>query len=237
MVNYMKKDYSLFAIILCIIYWLNRITMTVINFPSVTIGGLQVADVLASIVTVISLSCFFSNRFLTRKQRKWLKIAYPLMIIFGVSFEVIVSAFRKFDNALDMCKYNEQCKEGTIFYNTKNEYIFFHKLYISCFKLENNYWNYDYQQYYETYLYNDDNYDVYAYKLTEEKYFISVKIIGDGKIDDIEDNTDKDFEMLKVAYDPNYEIHNFYGKIVDDFASYELKINGEKIEFKEKKQN
>ena len=59
MVDYMKKDYSLFAIILCIIYWLNRITMTVINFPSVTIGGLQVADVLASIVTVISLSYFF----------------------------------------------------------------------------------------------------------------------------------------------------------------------------------
>ena len=43
--------------------------------------------------------------------------------------------------------------------------------------------------------------------------------------------------MLKVAYEPNYKIHNFYGKIVDDFASYELKINGEKIAFKEKKQN
>lgn len=233
----MKKDYSPFAIILCIIYCLNRITMTVINFPSVTIGGLQVADVLASIVTVISLGWFFSNRFLTRKQRKWLKISYPLIIIFGVSFEVIVSVFRKFDNALDMCKYNEQCKEGTIFYNTESEYIFFRKLYISYFKLENNYWNYDYQQYYLTYFYNDDDYGIYVYKLEDKKYFVKVNITGNGKIDNVKDNTGNDFELLKLAYDPSYKIYNFYGKIINDFDNYEVKISNEKIKFYEKKHN
>lgn len=233
----MKKDYSPFAIILCIIYWLNRITMTVINFPSVTIGGLQVADVLASIVTVISLGWFFSNRFLTRKQRKWLKISYPLIIIFGVSFEVIVAVFRKFDNALDMCKYNEQCKEGTIFYNTESEYIFFHKHYISYFKLENNYWNYDCRQYYLTYFYNDDDYGIYVYKLKDKKYFVKVNITGNGKIDNVKDNTDSDFELLKLAYDPSYKIYNFYGKIINNFDNYEVKISDEKIKFHEKKHN
>lgn len=233
----MKKDYSIIAFAFCILYWLARVSMIKASLTFSTIGELQLMDIVAAIVTIISLNKFFSDKFLTRKQRKWLRISYPLIIIFSLLFEGVAANFRKFDNALDMCEYNEVCKGSTIFYSTENEYIFFKKFYVSYFTLENNHWNYDYQQHYETYLYNDVNYDVYAYKLTDEKYFIGVKIIGDGKIDDIEDNTDKDFEMLKVAYEPNYKIHDFYGKIVDDFASYELKINGEKIEFKEKKQN
>lgn len=152
-------------------------------------------------------------------------------------FEGTVSLFRKFDNAIDMCKYNGQCASNTIFYGKENEYIFFKGFYVAYFKLENNYWNYDYKQHYETYFYNDGNYSVYVYQLEDKKYFVSVNIAGDGKIDNVKDNTDSDFELLKLAYDPSYKIYNFYGKIINDFDNYEVKINDEKIEFKEKKHN
>ena len=202
-----------------------------------TINDLQGMDFIAAIITVISLNKYFSDKFLTRKQRKWLRISYPLIIIFSVIFEGTVSLFRKFDNAIDMCKYNGQCASNTIFYGKENEYIFFKGFYVAYFKLENNYWNYDYKQHYETYFYNDGNYGVYVYQLEDKKYFVSVNIAGDGKIDNVKDNADSDFELLKLAYDPSYKIYNFYGKIINDFDNYEVKINDEKIEFKEKKHN
>lgn len=93
------------------------------------------------------------------------------------------------------------------------------------------------KQHYETYFYNDGNYGVYVYQLEDKKYFVSVNIAGDGKIDNVKDNADSDFELLKLAYDPSYKIYNFYGKIINDFDNYEVKINDEKIEFKEKKHN
>ena len=136
-----------------------------------------------------------------------------------------------------MCKYNEQCASNTIFYGKENEYIFFNKFYVVYYKLENNYWNSDYKEHYETYFYNDGNYGVYVYQLEDKKYFVSVNIAGDGKIDNVKDNTDGDFELLKLAYDPSYKIYNFYGKIINDFDNYEVKINDEKIEFTDNKIN
>ena len=224
----MKKKYSIIAVAFCALYWLARISMIRANMTFSTIGDLQTMDVIAAIITVISLNKYFSDKFLTRKQRKWLKISYPLIIIFSLFFEGIVSFFRKFDNAIDMCKYNEQCAGNTIFYGKENEYIFFNKFYVAFYKLENNYWNSDYKQHYETYFYNDGNYGVYVYQLEDKKYFVSVNIAGDGKIDNVKDNTNSDFELLKLAYDPSYKIYNFYGKIINDFDNYEVKINGEK---------
>lgn len=233
----MKKDYSIIAVAFCVLYWLARISMIKANMTFSTIGDLQTMDVIAAIITVISLNKYFSDKFLTRKQRKWLRISYPLIIVFSLFFEGIVSFFRKFDNAIDMCKYNEQCASNTIFYGKENEYIFFNKFYVVYYKLENNYWNSDYKEHYETYFYNDGNYGAYVYQLEDKKYFVSVNIAGDGKMDNVKDNTDSNFELLKLAYDPSYKIYNFYGKIINDFDNYEVKINDEKIEFKEKKHN
>ena len=114
--NQMKKNYSIIAATFCALYWLARISMIRANMTFSTINDLQGIDFIATIITVISLNKYFYDKFLTRKQRKRLKISYPLIIIFSVIFEGTVSLFRKFDNAIDMCKYNGQCASNTIFY-------------------------------------------------------------------------------------------------------------------------
>lgn len=56
----------------------------------------------------------------------------------------------------------------------------------------------------------------------------------------IKDNNDKDItDTSNIALINPFRYRSYYydTKRVDDFASYELKINGEKIGFKEKKQN
>lgn len=227
----MKKNYSIFGIIYCILYWISRFaTLKFGLLFSTTINGAQTVDFFVSILTVIFVNKYFSDKFLPKKKKIILKISYPVIIIFALLLEPIFSEFRKFDNALEMCKYTDQCKGETAYYSTEKEYVFVNKFFVSYFTLNNNYWNSDRQLYSETYSYNKDGYDIYVYPFYD-KYFINVSIDEDKSIKDLEDNSNETFKLLQLVYNPNYKIYNNYGKIIDNFDDYKLKILDKEIEF------
>lgn len=227
----MKKNYSIFGIIYCILYWLSRFeTLRFGLLFSSTINDTQTIDLFVSILTVIFIHKYFSDKFLSKKRKIILKISYPVIIIFAILLEPIFSGFRKFDNALEMCKYTDQCKGETIYYSTEKEYVFVNKFFVSYFTLDNNQWKSDRNLYSDIYYYTKDGYDIYVYPFYD-KYFINISIDKDKSIKDLEDNSNENFKLLQLVYNPNYKIYNNYGKIIDNFDDYKLKILGKKIEF------
>ena len=227
----MKKNYSIFGIIYCILYWLSRFeTLRFGLLFSSTINDTQTIDLFVSILTVIFIHKYFSDKFLSKKRKIILKISYPVIIIFALLLEPIFSGFRKFVNALEMCKYTDQCKGETIYYSTEKEYVFVNKFFVSYFTLDNNQWKSDRNLYSDIYYYTKDGYDIYVYPFYD-KYFINISIDEDKSIKDLEDNSNENFKLLQLVYNPNYKIYNNYGKIIDNFDDYKLKILGKKIEF------
>lgn len=227
----MKKNYSIFGIIYCVLYWLGRFeTLRFGLLFSSTINDTQTIDLFVSILTVIFIHKYFSDKFLSKRRKIILRISYPVIIIFALLLEPILSGFRKFDNALGMCKYTDQCKGETIYYSTEKECVFVNKFFVSYFTLDNNQWKSDRNLYSDIYYYTKDGYDIYVYPFYD-KYFINVSIDEDKSIKDLEDNSNENFKLLQLVYNPNYKIYNNYGKIIDNFDDYKLKILDKEIEF------
>lgn len=237
----MKKNYAIFFIIYCLIYWIGRLTCAkVIPDLEISISTLQLFDIFFAIIFIAALEKYYSDKFLSGRKRKIMRATYPFIILLSLSFEPLIANFRHFPDSLDKCVYyTKECKANTLYYQAPNEnedgIIYIFNDYVSVDRLVNNYWQRDDTKYkYNYFDYQGEDYFMEVFPINN-KYFIYLYLGATKNINDIKDNTNIAFDMLHPAKSRIYQAHNYYGKLIDDFSNYNIQIEGKTVEFKEKK--
>jgi len=137
-----------------------------------------------------------------------------------------------FSDPILACNYSTLCEIRSTMIFIEGDYAIFpdESNYIEYYPHLKKGWKIDNTLYKQSFYAKHDKFELKIYKVGS-KYFVYLLMNEIMPIDNIVDNSDKDFVALKGGY-YSFSISDRFGKLIDSIEDYKISINGEEIEIK-----
>lgn len=237
----MKKVLKIIILWFTFVYFVIRISLirdALFNISHMGLGFTSnYFNFLDIIFGTIILYCLYRS-LLPFITKHYLRVVFKiLLVIFGVLIfgagEGFLLPNYYFSSSIEACNYSQLCEIKSLLRFEENDISVFinDSKYIEYYKKSENGWRVNNKYYKYIHRFELDDIIVEIYSI-EDKYFVYAILNDSIAIEDLVDNTDREFSPIKIA-DYDYYVKNRYGKFIDSIADYKIVISDKEFYMKD----